>query len=202
MKSSWFPLEKLLPETFWLSQTLMSKTYKTSSPIYFTEQCLPSEIPVLNKLHSLPMTCSDIPPPRQTDMSTNYSLVVDTSKTITQPWYFFDKWFNNKKKSWKDDDNKNRMNLVFFANLLKQPLKRPAQADLTQSCNQSFIYEKKETIIITIRWDYLHRWYHLIHLPFLLPFNNQDDHLFYLRLLLIHHSTLILWLLKPRWLFP
>jgi len=161
---------------------------------------IPLKTPILNQLHSLPMTCSDIPPPWQTfDMSTNYSLVEDISETITQPLYFFGKWLNNRKKSQKDNNNKNRMNSVFFVSLLKQPLKRLAQADLTQSYNQSSIYEKKEIIAINIGWDYLHLWYHLICLPFLLPFNDQDDHLFYPRLFPIHCLTLILRPLKP-WL--
>jgi len=40
--------------------------------------------------------------------------------------------------------------------LLKQPLKRLAQADLTQSYNQLYIYEKKETTIVIIGQDGLH----------------------------------------------
>ena len=154
--------------------------------IYFTEQCLPSKTPILAQLLSLPMFYFDTCLLQQTfNMSTNYSLVEDTFRTITQPLFCFNKWSFDRKKNQIDDYNTNKMNSLFSESLLKQPLKRLAQMDSTQSYNQSYIYEKKETTAIIIGLDCLHLWYHLIHLPFLPPFNDQDNNLIFPQLLLI-----------------
>jgi len=84
----------------------MLKIYKTHFLTYFTEICLPLEPLILIQIHSLLMiwlssTTTDI------QHVICYFLVVVTSGTIMQPFYFFDKWLFDRKKNQKDDNNKN-----------------------------------------------------------------------------------------------
>jgi len=131
-----------------------------------------------------------------TDIQHVYQLLAG-QRDIQDNYTTFEKWSFDRKKNQTDDYNTNRTNSPFSENLPKQPFKKFAQADSTRFYNQSFIYEKKETIAIIIGLDCHHLWYRLTHLPFLPPSKDQDNDLAFPQLFLNPRITLVLQFLEP-----